>query len=93
MNKIFSQISWEHYLFWQLIDKKILKKINDLLKDIERNGNDGIGKPEPLKHELRGLWSRRINDEHRLIYSLDDKNIYIYSCKSHYKENINSFFS
>jgi toxin YoeB len=84
MNKIFSDISWEHYLYWQANDKKVLKKINELIKDVERNGNEGLGKPEPLKHELSGLWSRRITDEHRLIYSLDTENIYIYSCRGHY---------
>ena len=81
MNKIFSDISWRHYLYWQANDKKVLKKINELIKDIDRNGNTGLGKPEPLKNELGGLWSRRITSEHRLIYSLDDENIYIYSCR------------
>ncbi|MGI6649699.1 MAG: Txe/YoeB family addiction module toxin [Syntrophomonadaceae bacterium] len=81
MNKIFSDISWRHYLYWQANDKKVLKKINELIKDIDRNGNAGLGKPEPLKNELSGLWSRRITSEHRLIYSLDDENIYIYSCR------------
>lgn len=84
MNKIFSDISWEHYLYWQAIDKRVFRKINKLIKDVDRNGNSGIGKPEPLKHELSGLWSRRITDEHRLIYSIDNENIYIYSCKGHY---------
>jgi toxin YoeB len=84
MNKIFSDISWGHYLYWQANDKKVLRKINDLIKDIERNGNERLGKPEPLKHELSGLWSRRITDEHRLIYSIDSENIYIYSCRGHY---------
>ena len=84
MNKIFSEVSWEHYLYWQSEDKKILRKINELIKDIERNGNEGLGKPEPLKHELFGYWSRRITDIQRLIYSIDDENIYIVSCKGHY---------
>ena len=84
MNKIFSDISWGHYLYWQSEDKKILKKINELIKDIERNGNEGLGKPEALKHELFGYWSRRITDVHRLIYSIDEENIYIVSCKGHY---------
>ena len=84
MNKVFSKTAWEEYLYWQTEDKKILKRINDLIKDIERNGNAGIGKPEGLKHELSGFWSRRITDEHRLIYSLDDKNVYIASCRGHY---------
>ena len=84
MNKVFTDIAWEHYLYWQTEDKKILKKINQLIKDIERNGNEGLGKPEPLKHELSGFWSRRITDVHRLIYSIDDENINIVSCKGHY---------
>lgn len=84
MNKVFSDIAWQHYLYWQREDKKILKKINELIRDIERNGNEGLGKPEPLKHDLAGYWSRRITDVHRLIYSLDDANIYIASCRDHY---------
>ena len=85
MNKVFSDLAWEEYLYWQLNDRKPLKKINDLLKDIERNGNEGLGKPEPLRHELEGLWSRRISPEHRLIYKFDEENIYILKCKTHYE--------
>ena len=85
MNKVFSDLAWEEYLYWQLNDRKLLKKINDLLKDIERNGNEGLGKPEPLRHELDGLWSRRISPEHRLIYRFDEDNIYILKCKTHYE--------
>ena len=85
MNKLFSDLAWEEYLYWQLNDRKLLKKINDLLKDIERNGNEGLGKPEPLRHELEGLWSRRISPEHRLIYKFDEENIYILKCKTHYE--------
>jgi len=84
MNKVFSDAAWEQYKHWVLTDKKIAKKINELIKDIERNGNEGIGKPEPLKHELSGYWSRRISDVHRLIYSVDEGNIYIAKCKGHY---------
>lgn len=84
MNKVFTKTAWEEYLYWQTEDKKVLKRINDLIRDIERNGNAGIGKPEGLKHELSGFWSRRITEEHRLIYSLDDKNINIVSCRGHY---------
>ncbi|NLN86928.1 MAG: Txe/YoeB family addiction module toxin [Syntrophomonadaceae bacterium] len=84
MNKVFSDIAWQHYLYWQTEDRKILKKINELIRDIERNGNEGLGKPEPLKHDLAGYWSRRITDVHRLIYSLDDTNIFIASCRDHY---------
>jgi len=85
MNKIFSDISWQHYLYWQAGDKKIFKKTNELIRDIERNGNQGLGKPEPLKHELLGYWSRRITEVHRLIYSIEEDNIYIVSCRGHYK--------
>lgn len=84
MNKIFTDIAWEHYLYWQTEDKKIPKKINALIRDIERNGNTGLGKPEPLKHELSGYWSRRITDEHRLIYSIENNEINIISCRYHY---------
>jgi len=81
----FSELAWEHYLYWQKEDKKILKKINNLLKDIERNGNIGLGKPEALKHELNDYWSRRITECHRLIYKLENEIIYIISCKNHYQ--------
>ena len=86
MNKIWSDKSWDDYLSWQAQDKKILKRINELVKDIERNGlSKGIGKPEPLRY--RKAWSRRINDMHRLVYSSDDKNIlWIISCKGHYED-------
>jgi len=84
MIKIFSDIAWNHYLYWQTENRKISKKINELIRDIEKNGNEGIGKPEPLKHELSGSWSRRITDVHRLIYQIDDDKIYISSCKNHY---------
>lgn len=84
MNKIFTDISWKHYLYWQSENREMLKKINNLIKDIERNGNEGIGKPEALKHDLSGYWSRRISRVHRLIYSVDEENIYIISCKGHY---------
>jgi toxin YoeB len=84
MNKVFTAIAWEEYLYWQTENKQILKRINELIKDIERNGNTGTGKPEALKHELSGFWSRRITDEHRLIYSIEGKNINIISCRGHY---------
>lgn len=86
MNKIWSDRSWDDYLSWQTQDKKILKRINELVKDIERNGlSKGIGKPEPLKY--RKAWSRRINEEHRLVYVFDDiNNLMIISCKGHYED-------
>ena len=86
MRKIWSDDGWDEYIYWQAEDRKILKKINDLIKDIERNGNEGLGKPEPLKHELTGYWSRRITDEHRLIYCTEDDAILIASCKNHYEK-------
>ena len=84
MNKMFSDQAWEDYLYWIENDRKILKRIHELLKDIERNGNAGIGKPEPLKHDLAGFWSRRITDEHRLIYNLEANSIIIAKCRKHY---------
>ena len=84
MKLIWSEQSWEEYLFWQTHDKKILKKINALIKDIKREPFDGLGKPEPLKYELSGCWSRRITDEHRFVYEVDKTNVYIISCKYHY---------
>lgn len=70
---------------WESTDKKIFKRIKELIKDITRNPFEGIGKPEPLKHELSGYWSRRIDDEHRLVYKISDNTLYILSCKEHYK--------
>ena len=70
---------------WESTDKKIFKRIKELIKDITRNSFEGIGKPEPLKHELSAYWSRRINDEHRVVYKISDNTIYILSCKEHYK--------
>ncbi|GHS85358.1 toxin YoeB [Synergistales bacterium] len=85
MNKIFSDGAWEEYQYWVENDRRVLRRINELLRDIERGGNSGIGKPEPLKHDLGGFWSRRITDEHRLIYSIDSDSIYIAKCRNHYK--------
>ena len=84
MRVIFSRNSWEDYLSWQAEDKKMLKKINGLIKDIERSPNEGLGKPEPLKYDLAGLWSRRIDREHRLVYQVNGDDISIYSCRFHY---------
>ncbi len=84
-NLIFSDKGWDDYLYWQFTDKSIIRKINELLKDIQRSGYEGIGKPEPLKY--RRAWSRRINQEHRLVYNLDDKgSIFIFSLKGHYED-------
>ena len=84
MRIVFSQNSWEDYLSWQAEDKKILKKINSLIKDIQRNPYEGMGKPEPLKYDLAGLWSRRIDREHRLVYQVIDEDLLVYSCRYHY---------
>lgn len=83
MNKVFADTGWEDYLYWQTEDRKTLKKINLLINDIARNGNEGIGKPEPLSGNLSGYWSRRINDKDRLIYRIDENNIYILACRYH----------
>ena len=84
MRIIFTKISWEDYNSWQVEDKKILRKINELIKDIQRSPFEGIGKPEPLKYDLAGYWSRRINREHRLVYQVENNEILIYSCRYHY---------
>jgi len=76
--------AWEDYVYWQANDRRILKRINVLIKDILRNPFDGIGKPEPLKFEWSGFWSRRINDEHRLVYTVKDRQIIIAQCRYHY---------
>jgi toxin YoeB len=84
MKVIFSQNAWEDYISWQSEDKKILKKINSLIKEIQRNPYDGIGKPEPLKYDLSGLWSRRIDRDHRLVYQIINNELLVYSCRYHY---------
>lgn len=84
MKFVFVEESWEDYLYWQKTDKKMLQKINALLKDISRTPFSGIGKPEALKHKYRGFWSRRIDQEHRLIYKIDEDEIQILKCRFHY---------
>ena len=74
----------EDYTSWQSEDRRMLKKINDLIKDIQRTPYEGMGKPEPLKYDLSGLWSRRIDREHRLVYQAYETEILIYSCRYHY---------
>jgi toxin YoeB len=81
---IFSEHAWEDYLYWQQTDKKILKRINQLIKEIQRSPFQGVGKPEPLKHGLAGYWSRRINDEHRIVYKVENKSVYIAQLRYHY---------
>lgn len=84
MKLIFSDNAWEDYLYWQKTDKKILRRINILIKEIKRNPFEGIGKPEPLKHALSGFWSRRINDEHRIVYKATSDSIHIAQLRYHY---------
>ncbi len=80
----FHENAWSDYLYWQKNDKKILKRINKLIKEISRAPFEGIGKPEALKHTLSGYWSRRINDEHRIVYTVKNKTIIIIQCRYHY---------
>ena len=84
MKIIWSEKSWDDYLYWQNTDKQLIKKINPLIKDIQRDPFDGIGKAEPLKNQFSGFWSRRITDEHRLVYEITQKSIAIASCRYHY---------
>jgi toxin YoeB len=81
---IFSKNAWEDYISWQNEDRRILKKINALIKDIQSSPYVGMGKPEPLKFDLHGLWSRRIDREHRLVYQVEGNELIIYSCRYHY---------
>ncbi|MEX0330035.1 MAG: Txe/YoeB family addiction module toxin [Puniceicoccaceae bacterium] len=84
MKKIFSDNAWEDYLYWQRNDRKTLVKVNKLLKAIERDPYQGIGKPEPLRHGPSGYWSRRINAEHRLVYKVETDSIFIAQLRYHY---------
>ena len=84
MRIIFSKNAWEDYISWQQDDKQILKKINNLIKEIQRKPYEGLGKPEPLKYDLAGLWSRRIDREHRLVYQVVEDDLLIYACRYHY---------
>ena len=83
MNKNFTDNGWRDYIYWRTEDRKTLKRINTLIKDIERNGNEGIGKPEPLTGDLSGFWSRRINEKDRLVYQIDGVTINILACMYH----------
>ena len=84
MNKLFTENGWQDYLYWEEQDRKTLRRINLLLQDIERNGNSGIGKPEPLAGDLSGFFSRRINEKDRLIYKLGKDEICVIACRYHY---------
>ncbi len=84
MKLIFSDNAWDDYIFWQKTDKKIVRRINSLINDTKRNPFEGIGKPEPLKHALSGFWSRRITEEHRLIYKVSEDTLEIAQLRYHY---------
>lgn len=84
MRLLWEDRAWNDYLYWQTQDKKTLKRVNTLIKDIQRNTFDGIGKPEPLKNNLSGWWSRRIDDANRIVYYEQDEIIYVVSCRGHY---------
>ncbi len=84
MKFVWDEHAWADYLWWQAQDRKVLKRINTLLQDVVRNGNEGIGKPEPLKHGFHGYWSQRITDEHRLVHKIVDDEVRIAACRYHY---------
>ena len=84
MKVVFDEDAWNDYLYWQVQDKRVLKRVNDLIRDILRNGNEGIGKPESLKPGFQGYWSRRITDEHRLVYKLAGDEVRVAACRYHY---------
>lgn len=84
MKLIFAELAWQDYLYWQKTDKKLLERINALIVDISRSPFSGIGKPEPLKNALSGYWSRRINDEHRIVYKIADGAVLIAQLRYHY---------
>ena len=85
MIKRFSDLAWEEYLYFYNTDKTIIKKIHALLNDIDRNGHEGIGKPEPLRENLSGFWSRRIDEIHRLVYCVDAQALVVIACRYHYQ--------
>ncbi len=84
MELVWDSMAWNDYLYWQRTDKKVLQRVNDLIKDTLRSPFQGIGKPEPLKGNFSGCWSRRISDEHRLVYAVRDKRLHILQCRFHY---------
>jgi toxin YoeB len=84
MKLTWDQNAWDDYVWWQAQDRKVFRRIDQLIKEVEHNGNEGIGKPEALKHGFQGYWSRRITDEHRLVYKIADHEIRIAACRYHY---------
>jgi len=85
LKKLWTDRGWEDYLYWQIQNKNMIKKINQIIKDIERNPFKGIGKPEPLKNNLSGWWSRKIDNKHRIVYRIEKDNLEIAQCKDHYE--------
>ncbi len=86
MRLLWEDRAWDDYLYWQKQDKKTLKRINSLIQDIKRSPFDGMGKPEPLKYNLSGLWSRRIDDTNRIVYYVEDGIVYVVACRDHYDD-------
>jgi toxin YoeB len=86
MKLVWDENAWDDYLWWQIQDRNLFKRINLLIKDIDHNGNEGLGKPEPLKLGFQGYWSRRITDEHRLVYKVAEDEIRIAACRYHYEK-------
>ena len=84
MKIVFADQAWQDYLYWQANDRQILKRINELIKDVQRTPYQGIGKPEPLRHALSGYWSRRITDEHRLVYRVEQQTVLLAQLRYHY---------
>ncbi len=84
MRLVFSEHAWDDYLYWQRTDRNLLKRINLLIQDVQRSPFEGIGKPEPLKHALAGYWSRRINDEHRMVYKVEGDALFVAQLRYHY---------
>ena len=84
MKLLWEERAWGDYLYWQMQDRRTLKRINDLFKDVQRNAYEGIGKPEPLRENLSGCWSRRIDETNRLVYRIEDGSLYILACRGHY---------
>jgi len=84
MKKVWEDSAWDDYLYWQNTDRKVLKKVNELIKSCERTPFSGIGKPEPLKENLKGFWSRRIDNTHRLVYKVEEETLIISQCRFHY---------
>lgn len=84
MRLSWTDAAWNDYLYWQKTDKKKLKRINELIKSTLRTPYEGIGKPEPLKHDLQGFWSRRIDSEHRMVYTIEGDNLIVTGCRHHY---------